>query len=156
MRIDSLKKGISYKINTVQLINKPMKNLKIINLTLAFLWIYQGLVPKVLFINPDEILIWEWIGLSHEYAELAGQASGVGEIIFGLLFLLSSSKYVHYLNIFNLVVLFALVSFVLPDTLIRAFNPVVMNVSMISLSILYLHNIKQEDSQPHLIATRLN
>ncbi|NUG24359.1 DoxX-like family protein, partial [Acinetobacter lactucae] len=35
-----------------------MKNInifKFINLVLAFLWIYQGLVPKFLFLNSDEI-----------------------------------------------------------------------------------------------------
>ena len=36
---------------------------KFINLSLAFLWGYQGLIPKILFINPDEITIWQTFGL---------------------------------------------------------------------------------------------
>ena len=115
---------------------------KFINLSLAFLWGYQGLIPKILFINPDEIAIWQTFGLSYAQAQLAGRGSGILECIFALLFLFNSSKYLHYLSIFSLVFLFALVAFLIPDSLIRAFNPVVMNLAMISLSICYcmLHN----------------
>ena len=117
---------------------------KFINLSLAFLWGYQGLVPKILFINPDEIAIWQTFGLSYAQAQLAGRGSGILECIFALLFLLSSSKYLHYLSIFSLVFLFALVAFLIPDSLIRAFNPVVMNLARISLSVCYcmLHSQK--------------
>ncbi|MDN5445442.1 MAG: DoxX-like family protein, partial [Pseudomonadales bacterium] len=66
---------------------------KFINLSLAFLWGYQGLVPKILFINPDEIAIWQTFGFSYAHAQLAGRGSGILECIFALLFLLSSSKY---------------------------------------------------------------
>ena len=65
---------------------------KFINLSLAFLWGYQGLIPKILFINPDEIAIWQTFGLSYAQAQLAGRGSGILECIFALLFLLSSSK----------------------------------------------------------------
>lgn len=117
---------------------------KFINLSLAFLWGYQGLIPKILFINPDEITIWQTFGLSYAQAQLAGQGSGVLECVFALLFLFSSSKYLHYLSIFSLVFLFTLVAFLIPDSLIRAFNPVVMNLAMISLSICYCMLRNQE------------
>ena len=117
---------------------------KFINLSLAFLWGYQGLIPKILFINPDEIAIWQTFGLSYAQAQLAGWGSGILECIFALLFLLSSSKYLHYLSIFSLVFLFALVAFLIPNSLIRAFNPVVMNLAMISLSLCYCMLRNQE------------
>ena len=117
---------------------------KFINLSLAFLWGYQGLVPKILFINPDEIALWQTFGLSYAQAQLAGWGSGILECIFALLFLLSSSKYLHYLSIFSLVFLFALVAFLIPNSLIRAFNPVVMNLAMISLSLCYCMLRNQE------------
>lgn len=122
--------------------NNPL--LKFINLSLAFLWGYQGLVPKILFINPDEIAIWQTFGFSYAQAQLAGQLSGVLECVFALLFLFNSSKYLHYLSIFSLVFLFALVTFLTPDSLVRAFNPVVMNLAMISLSICYCMLRNQE------------
>ena len=122
---------------------------KFINLSLAFLWGYQGLIPKILFINPDEIAIWQTFGLSYAQAQLAGRGSGILECIFALLFLLSSSKYLHYLSIFSLVFLFALVAFLIPDSLIRAFNPVVMNLGMISLSGCYCMLHSQEATSFH-------
>ena len=111
---------------------------KFISIALAFLWCYQGLVPKLLFIHADEIAIWQWFGLSYSHAMLAGQISGVLEIIFGLTFLISSHKYLHYLNIMGLIGLFILVTFLLPQSLIQAFNPVIMNFSMLSLSVIFL------------------
>ena len=117
---------------------------KFINLSLAFLSGYQGLVPKILFINPDEIAIWQTFGLSYAQAQLAGWGSGILECIFALLFLFNSSKYQHYLSIFSLVFLFALVAFLIPNSLIRAFNPVVMNLAMISLSLCYCMLRNQE------------
>lgn len=112
--------------------------LKFINVTLGFLWFYQGLIPKVLFIHPDEIAIWQHMGLAYDQAQQLSQASGIAEIFFGLLFLFFSNKYLHVLNILGLVLLFFLVAFLRPYTLVGAFNPVVMNVAMINLSILYL------------------
>jgi len=120
--------------------------LKFINIVLAFLWIYQGLVPKLLFINADEIFVWQTIGLSFENAKLAGRASGIAEIIFGLLFLFSTHKYIHYLSILGLFGLLLLIGFLKPSTLISPYNPVVMNISMISLSIIYLLLLKEQVS----------
>jgi hypothetical protein len=122
---------------------KQLSALTCIQLTLAFLWIYQGLVPKLLFINADEIAVWQWFGLSYQHAIWAGQAAGVGEIFFGLLFLFSRHRYLHYINIAALIGLFILISLLIPETLIRAFNPVAMNLSMLSLSFVFLSLIQQ-------------
>lgn len=118
-----------------------MKNInifKFINLVLAFLWFYQGLVPKFLFLNSDEIFVWQSLGLSLENAKLAGHASGIAEMIFGLCFLFTAHKYIHYLSILGLLGLLLLIGFLIPSTLILPYNPIVMNLSMISLSIVYL------------------
>lgn len=109
-----------------------------IHLTLAFLWVYQGLVPKVLFINADEIAVWQYFGLSHAHAILAGQAAGIAEIIFGILFLRLRHPYLHYLNLLGLFGLLILIALLIPSSLIAAFNPVTMNIAMMSLSVVYL------------------
>ena len=123
-----------------------IKVFKFINLILSLLWIYQGLVPKLLFINSDEIFVWQWVGLSLENAKLAGHASGIAEIIFGLLFLFSSHKYIHYLSILGLLGLLVLIGVLIPSTLILPYNPIVMNISMISLSIVYLILLNEQTS----------
>lgn len=124
--------------------------LKFIQIILAILWCYQGLIPKLIFTSPDEIAVWQWIGLSHDAATLAGQASGVIEIIFGLLFILFPSKYLHYLSILGLAFLLILIGALIPESLIGAFNPVVMNIAMISLSCiaLMLASLKFDQQQP--------
>lgn len=125
-----------------------MKNInifKFINLVLAFLWIYQGLVPKFLFLNSDEIFVWQWLGLSLENAKLAGHASGIAEMIFGLCFLFTAHKYIHYLSILGLLGLLLLIGFLIPSTLILPYNPIVMNLSMISLSIVYLILLSEQN-----------
>lgn len=114
----------------------------LIQYSLAFFWIYQGLMPKLLFISPEEIAVWQWLGLNEHSARLAGQASGLGEIIFGLSFLWIKHPYLHYLNILGLVGLFLLITLIMPHTLIAAFNPVVMNGAMIVLSLIYLNLTK--------------
>jgi len=117
---------------------EKMSVLKFIQIMLAILWCYQGLIPKLLFISPDEIKVWQWIGLTYEHAIWAGKMSGVMEIIFGLLFILLPSKFLHYLNMLGLLFLLVLIGLILPDTLLRSFNPVVMNIAMMSLSCIAL------------------
>lgn len=129
-----------------------IKVFKFINLILALLWIYQGLVPKFLFLNSDEIFVWQWVGLSLEKAKLAGHASGITEIIFGLCFLFSAHKYIHYLSILGLLGLLVLIGFLIPSTLILPYNPIVMNISMISLSIIYLLLLKEQTTHLHRVA----
>lgn len=123
-----------------------LKILKFIHYSLAFLWIYQGIFPKLLFTSQDEIAMWQAIGISADMAKLCGQAGGVAEIIFGLLFVIFPHKILHYLNILGMFGLFILATFTLPQTLIAAFNPVVMNIAMASLSIIALMLLKQKES----------
>ncbi|MCH7312708.1 DoxX-like family protein [Acinetobacter sp. ANC 4805] len=119
--------------------------LKFINIILAVLWVYQGLIPKLIFTSPDEIAVWQWMGLSPEFAKLAGQATGIAEILFGLCFMMIYHKIMHYLSILGLLFLLILIGLLLPDTLLRAFNPVVMNLAMISLSCIFLMLSRQSD-----------
>ena len=77
------------------MMNNEMKIEKIskfINISLAFLWIYQGLVPKILLISPEEIAVWQWFGFHEDLAKIMGQASGVAEVLFGLFFLIFPQK----------------------------------------------------------------
>lgn len=121
-----------------------LDTLRLVRCSLAFFWIYQGLMPKLLFISSEEIAAWRWLGFSPELAVRMGQLSGIGEIIFGLLFLFSASRLLHWLSIAGLIGLFLLIALVLPQSLIGAFNPVIMNGAMLMLSVLYL-NLSRTD-----------
>ncbi|AOA58532.1 DoxX-like family protein [Acinetobacter larvae] len=112
--------------------------LKLINYMLAALWVYQGLLPKLIFTNPVEIAVWQWLGLSVQQATWAGQASGVIEILFGLAIIFIRHRFMHYLSIFGLCGLLVLMVMLMPSSLVAAFNPVVMNGAMMALSVVAL------------------
>ncbi|WP_081619540.1 DoxX-like family protein [Vitreoscilla stercoraria] len=103
------------------------KMLKWIHCVLGFLWLYQGIFPKLLFTSSDEIAIWESLGFNTQIAHLGAQIGGVAEIVLGVLFLFWQHKLLHYLNIAAMVSLLLLVAITLPHALVAAFNPVVMN-----------------------------
>ena len=114
---------------------------KIINRLLAFFWCYQGMVPKLIWQHPDELKIWQVLGISEVWALRAVYASGVAEVIFGLLFLFYASKVLHYFNLLGLLFLLLLVMLLLPSTLVQAFNPVIMNLAMMGLSWVYVRYV---------------
>lgn len=121
--------------------------LKFIHYILALLWIYQGLIPKLLFLSTDEIMIWQSLGLPLDMAKVAGYLGGVIEILFGVLFLIHPHQFLHYLNILGMIGLLFLMLIVLPHTIIASFNPVVMNVAMASLSVVALLLLRQSTDQ---------
>ncbi|TXJ04534.1 MAG: DoxX-like family protein [Acinetobacter sp.] len=112
--------------------------LKFCQLILALLWFYQGLVPKLIFQVADEQYVWQQLNVPLAYIGGLISLSGIAEMIFGSLFLFITHKYLHYLSIFSLIGLFMFVLFIYPNQIYQAFNPVVMNIAMISLSIIAL------------------
>ena len=132
-------------MNHQPLLEKP---LRLIQITLAALWIYQGLVPKILFQSAAEIAIWQSMGLELPLAKMAVTLSGIIEMMFGCTFLIwqKAAVILHQLNILGLAGLLVLIALTSPLQLTSAFNPVVMNMAMICLSMLALQLLKL--SQP--------
>ncbi len=125
-----------------------MRPLFTIQLTLALLWLYQGLVPKLLFQSPDEIIIWQNMGLDLVLAKILLGLSGGIEMLFGLFFLKwSRSILLHSLNIIGLIGLLLLIICIAPLQLTAAFNPVVMNIAMLMLSVVAVQLIVQEQNK---------
>ena len=110
-----------------------------IHITLAVLWIYQGLIPKVLYKAQDEQYIWQQQGFDELISLILMQFSGYIEILFGVLFLIfKQSKILHFLNILGMLGLSLLIAIIDIRYFQHAFNPFVMNVAMASLSIIAL------------------
>jgi hypothetical protein len=119
-----------------------------ISLGLGVVWIYQGLVPKLLFADSGEIGILKQLGLcpGHERDLLA--AIGIGEILFGLLMFLRQRRWVHVLNLLSLVVLGAGALKSSPLLYTLPFNPFALNFSMMVLSgaaLLHFENLPRPD-----------
>ena len=125
-----------------------LQPLRTIQLTLVILWLYQGLIPKILFQSPAEISIWQNMGFELALAKVLVGLSGGCEMLFGLCFLKwSRSILLHRLNIIGLAGLLLLIAFTAPLQLTAAFNPVVMNTAMLMLSVVAIQLIQEEQQE---------
>lgn len=114
-----------------------------LSVLLGVLWIYQGLVPKLLFPESGELAILQSTGLFKGMESVALQVFGMSEIVFGLMFLLIKSKILHWLNIIALVVLGIGAAISLPALYTEPFNPATLTLAMAGLSIASLMIIDQ-------------
>lgn len=95
---------------------------------IGFLYIYHGLVPKILWLSPLEI---EFVRLSGAgiSAEIASPIAGILEILLGLFIIfLRSSLWPVYVAAMSLVALLLYSAALMPALLIEAFNPVSTNI----------------------------
>lgn len=122
--------------------------LKFCQLMIALLWIYQGLFPKFIFQVADEKVLWQFIHIPTSYITDMIVLSGIAEIIFGSLFLFIKHQYLHYLNLLGLTLLLICVLLIYPDRIYQAFNPVVMNFGLGSLSVIALWCIDAQKIKP--------
>ena len=127
--------------------DKSLRNiLWTIHITLAVLWVYQGLIPKVLYKAQDEQYIWQQQGFDELISLMLMQFSGYIEIIFGMLFLVfKQSKILHFLNILGVLGLSLLIAIIDMRYFQNAFYPFVMNVAMASLSIIALQLLQAKN-----------
>ena len=76
---------------------------------------------------------------------LITKSAGVGEVIFGLVFIyFYKSRMVILLNIYALTLLLIFVAILQPMLLVEAFNPVTTNIPLIGLSLILLNSKKDE------------
>ena len=107
-----------------------------INIFLAILWIYQGLIPKIIYKVVEEQKFWTSFGFNETTVFSLIKMSGYVEIFFGLLFItFRKSKILHYINISTMLIFFIVVITLYPYYFSHAFNPFVMNTGMMALSI---------------------
>jgi hypothetical protein len=107
----------------------------IARLALAFVWLYQGLVPKILYRHPDELRLLSRSGIAPESAEPMLLLVGLGEIALGLSFFFPRTGRLPFvLSLALLVAATVLVAVTSPADLTAAFNPVSLNMFGIALS----------------------
>jgi hypothetical protein len=105
----------------------------------AFVWIYQGLVPKLVFGHHDETTMLIAAGISPDQVSTVRTWIGFGEIAIGLALLMAwSARGLFSLTIVLMVVALASVAIQAPEYLPAAFNPVTLNVAVIGLSVIGL------------------
>ncbi len=122
----------------------------LIRVVLGLLWMYQGLVPKLLVPDSGEMeLISQFSFLAgYERAVLTGM--GIAEIVFGLWLLCCRGRKLHYLNLALLAALL-LSGLASPAIYVAPFNPVTLNLAMMALSALYVLEREPAPSAKHCI-----
>ena len=121
-----------------------MKTDQLARWIIGFVWIYHGLFIKLITIAPIEHHLSSQFGLSDVGTYWFIKAAGVGEVVFGLMFIcLYRYKAVIYLNIFAMVSLIVMVAFLDYRYLVEGFNPVTTNIPVIGLSFVLLKEIEQ-------------
>ena len=109
---------------------------------LGIAWIYQGLIPKILFTDTGELAILQQSGLFAGYEEKVLTAVGLSEIGFGFILLFIHKKLIHLLNILALLLLGIGAVFSDPTVFTLPFNPFSLNLSMIGLSLIVIIHLK--------------
>lgn len=108
----------------------------LISFCLCFIWVYQGLVPKLMYPDSGELELLQSVvgGVKNIQQWLAW--AGCAEIGFGLMFILlrgAARRWLHRINIL-LLVLLALSAATHPVSYVAPFNPITLNTAMIILS----------------------
>lgn len=107
--------------------------------TIAFVWFYHGLIPKLLYLHEDELAMNMATGLAHADAVQLATVAGVLEILMAVVVILFwRQRWPLLLTASAMVGLLAFVSLAQPELLVAAFNPVTSNLAVLALSIVGL------------------
>ncbi len=121
-----------------------MNSNKLARFTLAFIFIYQGLVPKLIFLDKTELYInqqhLELLPAQNLIdAVLMAQLAGIGEIMLGLLLIIFHQKNWPVWFSFGFFGFLLLDIIVLaPELLTGAFNPLSTNIAAMLLAYIAL------------------
>lgn len=112
----------------------------LLTLFFAFIWVYQGLVPKIIGMHPEErTMISNTLALSENGTSTAVFMIGIVEVLFGIGWLFYRRKrqlFLLQLFVFPLLTIAALIA--APAVAIHPFNPVTFNLSLLVLSMVGL------------------
>jgi uncharacterized membrane protein YphA (DoxX/SURF4 family) len=101
-------------------------------LSIAFIWIWQGLIPKLLYNHVDEIRMLTQAGLSPSLVPWIG----AGEVLVGVLIVCTWRLRVIFVG--NAALMIALTMLMATESspyLVAAFNPMTLNAGMFALAI---------------------
>jgi hypothetical protein len=113
--------------------------LQICRFALAFVWLYQGLVPKLLGPHPDELAMGMALGFDPEAATRASYLAGVGEMLMGgLVLVFYRHAWPFVITVLAMIGLFVYTLLQTPQFLVSAFNSVTVNVAVGAIAVIAL------------------
>ncbi len=108
------------------------------HLSLALIWLYHGLVPKLLVGHAQEVRMNDAL-IPFVERDLALLAVGIGEALFAIVYLLLyRHAWPNYLSIFFGLATIPPLLLVAPDLFGHAFNPFSTNLGLASLALINL------------------
>ncbi|MFF2881051.1 DoxX-like family protein [Bacillus toyonensis] len=121
----------------------------------AFVWIYQGIVPKIIFSHPEEVKMLSLLIGSHESSVFILKMIGILEIIFAAIWLLPLPKRkIFIMHIVMLIALTVAAGWTNIASFTEPFNPITLNLLLIGLSIVGYLNSFDLPSAKHCKRTR--
>lgn len=112
-------------------------------LTVAFVWLYHGLIPKLVVHNADEIKMLIDAGIPDSYLFKTVSLLGLAEICLALTLLVFwKSRLPLWLTLYAMIAATVGVSISSPSYLLAAFNPLTLNLALAVLAVVGLLNGK--------------
>jgi hypothetical protein len=103
----------------------------------AFIWLYHGLIPKLIYHNADEIRLLQDAGISSSMLGTVMSLVGWAEVFLALVLVIFwRARWPVWLTIVAMFAATLCVSITSPSYLSAAFNPVSLNLAMITLSLI--------------------
>jgi hypothetical protein len=119
---------------------------------LAAVWIYQGVVPKLLFRHPDELAMLRDAGLTETAARMACIGAGLAELLLGVFIVLSwRSRWPLWLTLVAMPLATLGVALASPRFLTATFNPIALNTAVFGLAAIALAELRDLPSAGHCI-----
>jgi uncharacterized membrane protein YphA (DoxX/SURF4 family) len=133
---DRLRLWIEEGIDPATSMQRSLTNL-IARLALAFVWLYQGIVPKLIFHHADELFLLRGAGLSAHVARPWCVCIGWAEVAIGLALLVAwRSRWPLWVTLIAMPAAAIAVTANSPAFLTGPFNPVTLNLAAFALALI--------------------
>ena len=127
-------KGTSVKNDPVSIINTWCR------LGVGFLYIYHGLIPKIIWLSPIEVELVQLSGTGVS-AKFISPFAGLMEIVLELTIIFYRKRiYPVYIAAILLAALLLYTAYVMPSLLVGAFNPMSTNISGLILCFIAIYS----------------
>ncbi|TSB47674.1 DoxX-like family protein [Alkalicoccobacillus porphyridii] len=110
----------------------------------CFIWLYHGLVPKLIAVHPEEVMMMQRaLGSSSEVAIIAVNILGIFELFIAVIWLLYRNKrQLFLLQIIGFPILTITSAFIMPELASAPFNPITFNLALTVLSVIGFYHSK--------------
>lgn len=112
--------------------------------TIAFVWLYQGIVPKLLGVHPDELRMGMALGLNALQAHWLAYVGGAMEVVLGVLVVVFfRSRWPYLATIGGFVGLWLFTLVFAPVFTVSAFNSTTINAAVCALAVVALLELRR-------------